>query len=162
MEPALAALHCPGSGKDPSPDRIAGAGEGSVGASPSKEGFSEEATPAARPASTGGFPGALTCVLALHAGVTEESGGRGCHCLPSASATVWPPQGAGVCTPQTPRASPGQGVSLSPWKWAVTLLPLPPWDTQGGLGFLGRHRALWSVHCWTLGILCSGKFHGYI
>lgn len=115
----------------------------------------------------GGFPGALTCVLALHAGVTEDSGGRGCHHLPSASAMVWPPQGtedqlAGVCTPQTPRASPGQGVALSPWKWAVTLLPLPPRDMQGGLGFLGRHRVLWSVHRWTLGILCSGKFHSYI
>ena len=138
-----------------------------MGASPSKEGFSEEATPAAHPAGAGGFPGALTCLLALHAGVTEDSRRHGCHHLPSASATVWPPQGAeaklaGVCTPQAPRASPGQGVSLSPWGWAVTLLPLPPWHMQGGLGFLGRHCVLWSVHYWTLGILCSGKFHSYI
>lgn len=64
---------CGGSYSSPQAEKthcqtVARAGEGSMGASASKEGFLEEVTHASHPSSTGGFPGALTGFLALPTG----------------------------------------------------------------------------------------------
>ena len=64
---------CGGSYSSPQVEKIrcqtvARAGEGSMGASASKEGFLEEVTYASHPSSTGSFPGALTGFLALPTG----------------------------------------------------------------------------------------------
>lgn len=93
---------------------VARAGEGSMGASASKEGFLEEATHALHPGSTGGFSGALTGFLALPTGSRRfQRMGMPSSAPSPAPVTVGPPRELRTSplgsVPTAPQASPGRG-----------------------------------------------------
>lgn len=94
---------------------VARAGEGSMGASASKEGFLEEVTHASHPSSIGGFPGALTAFLSLPTGSRrfQRMGMRSFPRLAPAPVTLRSPRELRTSSlgsvPTTPQASPGRG-----------------------------------------------------